>query len=102
MPLIKQPFRRYKLDDNKKSIKHPISLNAEELGRLSEVAELLQEEKLGSVIKFCMELGITTIKNDPLAKLLIAQILRRKVNNERQGIVEAVTDFKQKYNLDGG
>lgn len=99
MPIIKKPFQRYKLDDKKKAIKFPISLNKEDIDRLSESAELLQEEKLGSVIKFCMNLGITTLKNDPLSKLLIAQLLRRKVNNERQGIIEPETNFQQKYNL---
>lgn len=99
MPVIKQPFKRYNLKTDRDSLKHPIHINKGDLERLEAVAEILQEEKLGSTIKAVMDLGITYLLNDPVGQRMGALFFRRKLNNERLGIVEAEPDFRQKYNV---
>lgn len=96
--LKKQPFRRYTdREESLKAIKYPIHLNQKDIQLLEQVAQLMQEEKMGSVIKNLMNIGITWVLNDPMGQLSFDMAFRKKQNNERLGIIKAKVDFAQKY-----
>jgi len=98
MVLEKRPFELHKeRTEDLKAVKYPIHLNQEDIMKLQKVEELMQEEKMGSVIKNLMNIGITTLLNDPVMQLAWQTAFKKKANNERLGIVAAEVNFEQKY-----
>jgi len=98
MSLEKKPFQLYaERTQDLKSIKYPIHLNQEDIINLQDMGVLMQEEKMGTVIKNLMNISITMLKTDPVLRLSWELAFKKKLNNERLGIVEANVDFQQKY-----
>lgn len=95
----KKPFRLSKeRNEDLKAIKYPLHLNQEDIQRLQLIGEIMQEEKMGTVIKNLMNIGITWVLNDPMGTLAFDTAFKKKRNNDRLGIINAKVDFTQKYN----
>lgn len=97
--LEKKPFQLYEeRTEELKAVKFPIHLNQEDIRNLQAVGKLMQEEKMGTVIKNLMNISITLLLNDPVVRLAWETAFKKKRNNERLGIGEANVNFEQKYN----
>lgn len=97
MGLIKEPFRKYRLDEEKKHDKSkvvPVRLNIDELNALEVAGQVLEQEKISSVIKTLMNLGLIAIHKEETA-LLLDVVFKNKLNNKRQGITIVEPKFKQ-------
>lgn len=99
MSVEKERFKNYQTQDERegKAIKYPLHLNPDDLKALEVLGKIMQEEKLGTVIKTAMRIGITWALNDPLGSLAWEAAFKKKRNNARLGIIEANVDFLQKY-----
>lgn len=97
MGLVRKPFTRTRLDEERSKDKRkviPISLNIEELKALEEAGLILEQEKISSVIKTLMNLGLITI-HKPETDYLIRAVFKNKLNNKRQGITLIEPKFSQ-------
>lgn len=98
MVLEKKPFRLSKTrTEDLKSVKYPIHLNKKDIDNLEKIGVLMQEEKMGTVIKNLMNIGITVLMEDAVTRLAWQTAFNKKHNNKRNGIVDANVDFQQKY-----
>ena len=87
MNVEKQPFRQYNLNDekdNKRTI-ISVSLNNEELQRLKEAGELLEQKKDSTILKTLAEIGYANVIHDKSTRLIIDTIFKNKQLNRRSG-----------------
>jgi len=71
-----------------------IRLNKEELSDLEELGKLLRQEKLGTVIKQVMSLGVLVLQDSQTA-YLVKTLFKNEDNNKRLGIITVKPKFKQ-------
>lgn len=97
MAIEREPFTRTRLDEERaqdKSKVIPIRLNVEELKALEEAGIIFEQEKISSVIKTLMNLGLIAIHKPETAYLLEA-VFKNKRNNKRGGITIVEPKFSQ-------
>lgn len=95
--LIREPFTRTRLDEERakdKSKVVPIRLNVEELRALTDAGLILEQEKISSVIKTLMNLGLIAIHKQETA-YLIDSVFKNKRNNKRTGITLVEPKFER-------
>lgn len=80
--------------DKEKSKVYTIRLNDKEIKRLEEASLTLQQEKLTTVIKQLVNLGLSVLQ-DKRSLNLLNVILQNKERNERIGIKEIEPRFKK-------
>lgn len=97
MPLEREAFTRTRLDEERATDKSkvvPVRLNIEELRTLEEAGLILEQEKISSVIKTLMNLGLIAI-HKPETNYLIDSVFKNKRNNKRTGITLVEPKFTQ-------
>ena len=97
MALVREPFTKTRLDEEKaddKSKVVPIRLNIEELQALEEAGVIFEQDKISSVIKTLMNLGLIAIHKPETAYLLEA-VFKNKRNNKRGGVTLTEPKFTQ-------
>ena len=89
MPLKKEPFRKYHLDEEKQDKRETftISINKEERKRLEEDKMFLQQSKDSTTMKQLAELGHIVLHDDLTGKISRV-ILGNKRRNKRLGIAD--------------
>ncbi len=86
MPLKKQPFRKYNLEDNKQDIIN-VYINKEERQQLNEAKLILEQRKDSTAIKQLAWIGANIIVDDKMANIL-GIVFKNKRRNKRLGIVD--------------
>lgn len=97
MPLQREAFTRTRLDEERagdKSKVVPVRLNVEELRALEEAGLIIEEEKLSSVIKTLMNLGLIVI-HKPETTAIISTVFKNQRNNKRRGVSVVEPKFTQ-------
>lgn len=97
MPLQREPFTPTRLEEERakdKSKVVPVRLNVEELRALEEAGLIIEEEKLSSVIKTLMNLGLIVI-HSPETTAIINTVFKNKRNNQRRGVSVVEPKFTQ-------
>ena len=97
MVIDKNPFTPYKHQeerDQEKSKVITIRLNREELADLEILGKLIKQEKLGTVIKQVMSIGVIVLQQ-PQTALIVSTLFKNDTNNKRQGIITVNPKFKQ-------
>jgi len=90
MPIKKEKFIRYKLDEEKEKEKRQIisvSLNNEELNSLKESMKLLRQDQHGKAIKQLMKIG-QIVLHEKKTSLIIDTLFINELNSKRRGITE--------------
>lgn len=95
MPIEKQPFVNYSLDDSKKQDIISLKLNPEERTQLEKDKVTLQQEKDGTAIKDMMAIARKVIHDTPEG-LFFQRALENIRKNKRIGIVEVEPKNQQK------
>lgn len=88
------PTRLQEERDKDKSKVVPVRLNVEELRALEEAGLIIEEEKLSSVIKSLMNLGLIVIHKEETA-LILSTVFKNKRNNKRRGVTVVEPKFTQ-------
>lgn len=97
MVLKREPFINYRSDEERakdKSKVVPVRLNIDDLKRLEEVAKIINQEKLSTVIKTLVEIGLFVIHEEKTT-YLINTLFKNKRNNKRLGISVIDPKFTQ-------
>lgn len=96
---IEQPFTPTRLqeerDDDTGKV-FTIRMNDEELKMLEEAGRRLQQEKIGSVVKQLVQIGLMDVLHDKKTSLILEIAFKNKRRNERLGINIASPSFTQK------
>lgn len=85
----KQPFRAYKLDEEKNDKFETISLklNEEERTILNQCKTIIEQKKDGTAIKQLMHIGAKVIQDEKMA-VILATLFKNKRKNTRVGIAD--------------
>lgn len=91
MPIEKEPFRKYKTDEERAQIEKAegvvisvrISLKEQEM--FLEYGRILQEAKISSIIRMLALIGTDVIQSNPTRRIL-ERIYTGKRNNARTGV----------------
>jgi hypothetical protein len=97
MGMIREPFRAYRLDEEKvddTSKVIPVRLSKDELAWLESDGVLLNQEKLSTLIKQLMLIGHNCI-NEPETNAILDIVFNNKRKNLRLGREEVNPEFQQ-------
>ena len=87
----KQPFIKYKLDEESKSIDtFTVRLNTEERNMLEEAKKILEQERDSTAFKQMAYIGFICVTL-PLNKAILETIFTNKRKNRRTGIMQFET-----------
>jgi ferric-dicitrate binding protein FerR (iron transport regulator) len=90
MSIEKQPFVKYKLDEEKGNEKREtltISLNKAERQDLEDDKKILEQPKDSTAIKHLWRIGRIVLHDDKMG-MILQEILQNRNRNKRLGIVE--------------
>lgn len=85
MSIIKTPFRKRHLEDNKQDVVS-IKLNEDDRALFDKVKYLLQQEKDSTALKQCYEIALKVILDEKTITIL-SHVLNNYRRNKRLGIV---------------
>ena len=97
MPLEQKPFTRMRLDEERaddKSRTFTVRLNLEELARLEEAGDFLQQEKLSTVLKQLAHIGYVVLQ-DQKTRAIIDTLFINERRNKRLGVGQVEPKFTQ-------
>ena len=97
MTIERDPFTPTRLEEERKKDKSkviPVRLNIKELKALEEAGIIFEQEKISSVIKTLMNLGLIVI-HKPETNYILEAVFKNKRNNKRGGITLVEPKFVQ-------
>lgn len=91
MAIEKQPFKPYKLEEEREKDKRkvfPVSLNLEEQKMLGDCMKLIEQDQPSKAIRQLFLIAHAYLIHDQKVNTVMATLFKNKKNNERRGVVD--------------